>query len=103
MVEIGAEAARKKLPELLERAHGGETSIIKKRGVPYAALVPLGQLIDPGMSDGLLSLWVQVKAYGGGMSQPLSMDTGMSGSDRFFTYPERCPGYDRHGTHYLST
>ncbi|MES9901862.1 MAG: Prevent-host-death protein [Sedimenticola sp.] len=55
-MEIGAEAARKKLPELLERAHGGETSIIKKRGVPYAALVPLDQLIDPGMSDGLLSL-----------------------------------------------
>ena len=56
MLEIGAEAARRRLPELLERAYGGETSIIKKRGVPYAAIVPLNQRVDPGMTDGLLSL-----------------------------------------------
>jgi prevent-host-death family protein len=43
MLEINAEAARRRLPELLDRAHGGEVSVIKKRGVPYAALVPLEQ------------------------------------------------------------
>ncbi len=57
MLEIGAEAARKRLPELLDRAHAGETSIIKKRGVPYAALVPLDQRVDPEVGGGLLSLW----------------------------------------------
>ncbi len=55
MLEIGAEAARKRLPELLDRAHAGETSIIKKRGVPYAALVPLDKRIEDGVSGGLLS------------------------------------------------
>lgn len=56
MLEIGAEAARKRLPELLERAHAGKPSIIKKRGVPYAALVPLDQRIDLSVSGGLLAL-----------------------------------------------
>jgi len=55
MIEVGAEAARRRLPELLERAHAGESSIIKKRGVPYAVLVPLNQQIAPGGS-GLLAL-----------------------------------------------
>ena len=46
MLEIGAEAARRRLPELLDRAHAGESSIIKKRGIPYAALVPLEQRME---------------------------------------------------------
>jgi prevent-host-death family protein len=37
----GAEEARAKLPELLERAHRGLPTIITKRGEPYAALVPI--------------------------------------------------------------
>jgi prevent-host-death family protein len=36
----GAEEARTKLPELLERAHRGEETMITKHGRPYAALVP---------------------------------------------------------------
>ena len=39
MLEIGAEAARKRLPELLDRAHAGEQTIVKKHGIPYAAIV----------------------------------------------------------------
>jgi prevent-host-death family protein len=38
----GAEEARTLLPELLERAHQGEASVITKRGKPYAELVPVG-------------------------------------------------------------
>jgi prevent-host-death family protein len=39
----GAEEARTLLPELLERAHHGSTSVITKRGKPYAAIVPVVQ------------------------------------------------------------
>jgi antitoxin (DNA-binding transcriptional repressor) of toxin-antitoxin stability system len=55
MLEIGAEAARKRLPELLERAHAGEQTIVKKRGIPYAAIVALDQRII-ARKEGLLSL-----------------------------------------------
>jgi prevent-host-death family protein len=37
----GADVARAKLPELLERAHHGSATVITKRGRPYAALVPI--------------------------------------------------------------
>jgi prevent-host-death family protein len=37
----GSEEARAKLPELLEQAHHGVTTVITKRGEPYAALVPV--------------------------------------------------------------
>jgi prevent-host-death family protein len=40
---IGAEEARTRLPELLERAHHGKATVITKRGQPYAALVPISQ------------------------------------------------------------
>jgi prevent-host-death family protein len=36
----GAETARAKLPELLERAHHGMRTIITKRGKAYAVLAP---------------------------------------------------------------
>src|SRR6266540_1416792 len=39
----GAEKARSNLPELLEEAHQGSSTVITKRGRPYAALVPLAQ------------------------------------------------------------
>jgi prevent-host-death family protein len=38
----GAEEARTLLPELIERAHRGEHSVITKRGKPYAEVVPVG-------------------------------------------------------------
>ena len=40
----GAEDARTQLPELLDKAHQGATSVITKRGKPYAALVPIDQV-----------------------------------------------------------
>ena len=55
MLEIGAEAARKRLPELLDRAHSGEQTIVKKRGIPYAAIVALDQRVL-AHKEGLLSL-----------------------------------------------
>lgn len=36
----GAEEARAKLPELLERASRGQATLITKHGRPYAAVVP---------------------------------------------------------------
>ncbi len=56
MLEIGAEVARKRFPELLDRAYAGEVSVIKKRGIPYAALVPLDQRMDDKSGIGLLAL-----------------------------------------------
>jgi prevent-host-death family protein len=41
MTSKGIETARKELPALVEQAHRGQVTIITKRGVPYAALVPL--------------------------------------------------------------
>ena len=55
MLELGAEAARKRLPELLDRAHVGEQTIVKKRGIPYAAIVALDQRVIV-RKEGLLSL-----------------------------------------------
>lgn len=52
----GAEEARIRLPELLERAHRGEGSVITRRGNPYAELVPIGGAIDRGARFPLLSL-----------------------------------------------
>lgn len=43
----GAEEARTLLPELIERAHHGKTSVISKRGKPYAAIVPVDH-VHPG-------------------------------------------------------
>ncbi len=40
----GSEEARKRLPELLDRAHRGKATIITKRGVPYAAIMPVTAL-----------------------------------------------------------
>jgi len=56
MEKIGSEAARRQLPELLERAHRGEASIIMKRGKPYAILAALDQYRTPSTQTGLLGL-----------------------------------------------
>jgi prevent-host-death family protein len=52
----GAEEARSHLPELLEDAHQGSSTIITKRGRPYAALVPLTQSAPPRKGPSLLDL-----------------------------------------------
>jgi len=48
METLGSEAARRRLPELLERARRGEQTVIQRHGVPVAALVPLTQRVQPG-------------------------------------------------------
>lgn len=40
----GSEQARRKFPALLERAHRGQTTVITKHGVPYAAIVPVADI-----------------------------------------------------------
>ncbi len=40
----GAQDARTRLPELLDKANRGLSSVITKRGKPYAALVPADQV-----------------------------------------------------------
>jgi len=52
---LGAEAARRRLPELLDKAERGIQTVIQRHGVPIAALVPLEQRLEPGRSS-LLSL-----------------------------------------------
>ena len=42
----GVEEARKRLPEILSRANrDGTVTIVTKRGVPYAAIVPVSQVV----------------------------------------------------------
>ena len=42
MNQVGAEEARQKLPELIDRAErDGTVTIVSKRGVPRAAIVPI--------------------------------------------------------------
>lgn len=38
----GAEAARKNLPDLLDRAAKGETTVVTRRGRPVAIVAPVG-------------------------------------------------------------
>ena len=51
-----AEEARKRLPELLERAHHGSVSVITKRGKPCAAIVPVAQVRSSKSRISILSL-----------------------------------------------
>ena len=64
MLEIGAEAARRRLPELLDRANAGEQTIVKKRGIPCAAIVALSQRKTP-KREGLLALQATGKGLWG--------------------------------------
>jgi prevent-host-death family protein len=52
----GAEEARTMLPELLERAHRVESSVITKRGKPYAEVVPVGTVVVGAAKSSLVSL-----------------------------------------------
>ena len=40
MHTVGIEIGRNTLPELAQRAFGGESSLLTKHGKPYAAIVP---------------------------------------------------------------
>ena len=55
MLSLGAEEARRRLPELLKRAEAGEQTLIQRHGQPVAALVPLHQRFTP-QRQALLSL-----------------------------------------------
>ena len=45
MNQVGAEEARQKLPELIDRAErDGTVTIVSKRGVPRAAIVPISHV-----------------------------------------------------------
>ncbi len=53
----GAEAARKHLPDILDRASKGETTIITRRGRPVAVVGPIDALTPrPARAQSLLSL-----------------------------------------------
>ena len=41
----GVEETRQQLPSLLESAHAGQAVIITRRGISYAALVPIEELL----------------------------------------------------------
>jgi prevent-host-death family protein len=55
MLSLGADEARRRLPELLKRAEEGEQTLIQRHGHPVAALVPLHQRFTP-QRQALLSL-----------------------------------------------
>jgi prevent-host-death family protein len=53
----GAEAARKHLPDILDRAAKGETTVVTRRGRPVAAVVPIDSTTSQGVrGPSLLSL-----------------------------------------------
>jgi len=54
--KVGSEAARRRLPALLEQAHQGRASVIMKRGKPYAVLASLEQCCITATGAGLLAL-----------------------------------------------
>ena len=41
----GVEEARSKLPSLLDAANQGTATVVTKRGVPYAAIVPVSDVL----------------------------------------------------------
>ncbi len=55
MDTLGVLEARKRFPELLDRAHGGEETLISRHGHPVAALVPLWRRHRP-QRQALISL-----------------------------------------------
>jgi len=52
----GAEAARKHLPDILDRAAKGETTVVTRRGRPVAAVVPISSTPHGARGPSLLSL-----------------------------------------------
>ena len=57
MAQLGIEATRRRLPELVAAAHQGVTTVITKHGQPYAALVPANRdNVKQGLPTSLLAL-----------------------------------------------
>ena len=52
----GAEEARNQLPELLDAAAKGQSTVITRHGRPVAALVPIETYSSGGRQDSLLPL-----------------------------------------------
>lgn len=52
----GAEEARNQLPELLDEAEKGRSTIITKHGRPVAAIVPVDQVVDKNAQKSLMPL-----------------------------------------------
>ena len=50
----GAEEARNQLPDLLDAAQKGRSTIITKHGRPIAALVPVEEFVERGAQRSLL-------------------------------------------------
>lgn len=67
----GAEQARARLPELLERAHHGSPTVITKRGEPYAILVPVSEARRGPRRVSVLGL----KGSGHGLWGPVASET----------------------------
>lgn len=65
---IGVEEARRRLPELLQRAQAGETSLISRHGRPVAALGPLGgrTTTDPVLRQRHLQRLLNLRGSGTG-------------------------------------
>ena len=59
----GVEEARSQLPQLLDKAAGGEATVITRHGKPVAALVPLDTYGGPGRQQSIIPL----VATGGGL------------------------------------
>ena len=65
---LGVEAARRRLPELLNRAQAGHSTLISRHGKPVAALVPLGGRIpsDPMLRQRQLQALLNLQGSGKG-------------------------------------
>lgn len=59
----GAEEARNQLPDLLEAAQEGRSTIVTKHGRPIAAIVPIEEFVDRTRQQSILPL----KATGRGL------------------------------------
>jgi antitoxin (DNA-binding transcriptional repressor) of toxin-antitoxin stability system len=53
---IGLEEGRRQLPQLAERAHAGQGSLLTKHGKPYAAIVPPEVLLRSRRKPSFLAL-----------------------------------------------
>jgi len=63
VIHKGAEEARNQLPDLLEAAEKGRSTVITRHGRPVAALIPLDEYEQAGRQEPLTS----VKGSGRGL------------------------------------
>jgi prevent-host-death family protein len=56
MIQKGAEEARNQLPNLLEAAEGGWSTVITKRGRPVAVLVPIADYVATARQEPLTAV-----------------------------------------------